>query len=375
MKKILSGILGLFALCTAAISQDIFITLEYKSGPDSFYVSMTPTFSDPTFNMGSSQITLVFNSTFPVSSPFNGSVAITSLTGAAFSAQDFAQEPGGAQKKFGSFFTSGAALGNINAGQKVTLFRFRVNGGNCVGGTTLRNFVNGVDPSDPAGTFQDFSTFIAEVPSGEHFSNNSNVSLLACTQLILPAKVIEFNARRNGNDGIVSWTAAGEDPNSDYYEVERSTDGSLFQSIGSIDCRKLPGLQKYEYTDRNITNLNSKYIYYRLRQYDLDGKFVLSGIRQLKMDISGIGVQIYPNPVISGFYINVPFTNPDQSKVSLIILSGSGQAVDSREITMQQATNYYYDIRKSLFASGDYYLKIVHSGQVVEVKKFFINKD
>ena len=206
-------------------------------------------------------------------------------------------------------------------------------------------------------------------------ATNSNVSLLTCAQLILPVKIIEFNARRDGNDGILEWSAIGEEFNSDYYELERSVDGSSFEAIAHIDCRKLTGVQKYQYTDQNISNLNSKYVYYRVKQFDLDDKFTVSGIRQLKMDISDKGIAMYPNPVKSGFYLNVPFTNPNQGKVVLTIMNGVGQPVSTKEITSQQATNYYYDLRNARLAAGDYYLKIVHDGQVLDIKKFLISKE
>ena len=150
MKKIIAAVVGIFCLGNVSFSQDILITLQYKTAPDSFYVYMTPAFSDATFNVGTSQITVVFNSTFPVTG--TGSVGITSVAAAAWAPTDYVQEPGGAQKKYLSFLTSGAPFGNITAGQKVLLFRFRVTGGDCLVGTSLRVFVNGTDPVDPAGT-------------------------------------------------------------------------------------------------------------------------------------------------------------------------------------------------------------------------------
>ena len=123
--------------------------------------------------------------------------------------------------------------------------------------------MSSVDPEDPSGTMSfSFLTYINEASVGDHFSTSSS-GLLSCAQLTLPVNFLEFNARRESNNGIISWSVGGEDLNSNYYDLERSIDGSSFQSIADINCRKLPGLQKYEYKDLNITSLNSKYIYYR----------------------------------------------------------------------------------------------------------------
>ena len=374
MKKIVSIFAGLVGFCNLSHSQDVFFTLEYKTGPDSFYVYMTPGFSDATFNMGLSQVTIVFNSTFPVSNPPSSSIALTSVALPAWTAQDFAQEPGGAQKKFVTFLTLGAAMGNVNSGDKILLFRYRVTGGNCLGGTSSRNFVNGTDPVDPASNFGDFTAFI-NVDGIDHLSSNVNISLLTCAQLVLPVHILDFNVRRDNNNGVINWSASGEEFNSDYYELERSTDGINFQVVARIECRELPGIQRYEYVDQNIARLSAKYVYYRLKQYDKDAKFIQSSVRQLRFDIAAAGIQMYPNPVKTGFYVNIPFTNPDQSKVTLVVLNNAGQPVQSREITAVQASNYYFDIKNVHLAAGDYYLRIMYKDELLDLKKFLVAKE
>ncbi len=365
MKKIVSIVAVLISFCNLSYSQVSF-ALQYKPIPDSFYVYLRPGFSDPTFNMGVSQATIVFNNTFPIASA--AGVTITSVN-SAWLPQDFGQEAGGAQRKFLSFLTSGAALGSLGPADLLLLFRFRVTGGNCAGGTSMRLFVNGTDPIDPGNVFADLTAFV-NVDGVDHLATNTNPTMLSCLQLILPVNFLEFNARRDNSNGVVNWSVSGEDNKSSYYELERSLDGTNFQSIARIDCRKLPGIQSYEYTDLNISRFNARFVYYRVKQYDVDAKFIVSGVRQLRFDITDKGVQMYPNPVVTGFYVNVPFVNPDQSKVSLIIINSAGQPVQAREITSQQATNYYFDIQNAHLAAGDYYLKIVHNENVLDIKKF-----
>ena len=357
-----------------AFSQDVIMSLEYKLGTDSFYVYATPLFSDPTFNMGASKVSIVYSNGFVINPVPSSSIAVTGVNG-TWAAQDYAMEPLFPQKKYVSFITSGASLGNVTALQKILLFRYRVISGNCLANTFSRNYVNLIDPVDPGGTSQDYTTFL-NVDGSNHNSINVNLSLLSCVDLlILPAKILEFNARKDGNDGVINWTTTGEELNSNFYEIERSVDGLNFQSIARIDCKKIAGTHKYEYTDQNISRLNSKTVYYRVRQYDLDNKFTMTGIRQVRMDISDKGAMLYPNPVKSGFYLNIPFTNPDQTKVSLTIMNGQGQVVNSKEITTVQASNYYYDLQSAKLATGDYYLKVIHKGHVIDIKKFFIIKD
>jgi len=374
MRKIRLLTLVLLLGTGKAICQDVIMSLEYKPGTDSFYVYATPLFSDPSFNMGASKVSIVYSNSFVINPVPSASFAVTGVNG-SWSAQDYAMEPLFAQKKYVGFTTPGAALGNVTALQRILLFRYRVNSGNCLVNTFSRNYVNLLDPVDPGGTSQDFTTYL-NVDGSNHNSINVNLSLLSCLDLlILPAKILDFNARKDGNNGVVSWTATGEELNSNYYEIERSVDGTVFQSIAQIDCKKIAGTQKYEYIDQNISRLNSKTVYYRVRQYDLDNKFTTTAIRQLRMDIPDKGVLIFPNPVKSGFYLNIPLTNPDQSKVSLSIMNSTGQLVHSKEITALQASNYYYELRDAILATGDYYLKITHNGHLIDVKKFLFIKE
>jgi hypothetical protein len=374
MRKIRLILIVLILNTGRTFSQDIIMSLEYKPATDSFYVYATPLFSDASFNMGASKVSIVYSNSFVINPTVATSFAITGVNG-AWIAQDYAMEPLFAQKKYVGFTTPGAALGSVTGLQRILLFRYRVIGGNCLASTFSRNYANLLDPIDPDGTSKDFTTYL-NVDGSNHNSINVDLSLLSCLDLlILPVKILEFNAAREGNVGVISWTATGEELNSNYYEIERSIDGSIFQPIAQIDCRRIAGVQKYEFSDQNITSLNSKYVYYRVRQYDFDNKFSVTGIRQLKMDISDKGVQMYPNPVKSGFYLNIPFRNPNQSKISLSIMNGTGQAIHQKEITTLQASNYYYDLNGTMLLPGNYYLKIVHEGQVVDIKKFLVRKE
>jgi hypothetical protein len=193
--------------------------------------------------------------------------------------------------------------------------------------------------------------------------------------VILPVNWLGFDAIKKGSDAVLSWKVANEEFNKNY-EVQRSINGSDFVSIATINKTAAGnGIHNYEYTDQNIDNLGSEVVYYRLKQVDESFRSSLSEIRSLKINIGAKGIQMYPNPVKNGFYLNVPFTNTDQAKVGLTIMSGTGQVVQTREISSQQATNYYYDIKNSHLAPGDYYLKIVRNGQVLDIKKFLISKE
>jgi hypothetical protein len=378
MKKlILVVVVALSGLCKLE-AQTMSVTLQYRPGPDSFYVYMVPSFNQAIFNLGPSQLTIVFSTDYPIASPPASAIATSStITGLTWTAQDFALEAAPPFKKYVAFQTTGAPIpGGLAFNSPILIFRFQLNGGaNCVG--LLRNYVNGFDLTDPTGTAGgDFSAVLTDGNTTmEYFTTNSNINLQACSELILPVNILDFNVTRSNDDARIEWSVTGEDNKTSHYKLERSFDGTNFSEFATIPARKLPGTQTYIYKDLNIVSFNASKVFYRMKQYDIDAKFIQTSIRMLRLDIRGSGITVFPNPVREGFYVNIPFTDPDQRPVKLILRSGSGQLVQSKTITTSQASNYYFDIKDLNLASGQYYLQIYFEGQVLENKKLFVNKD
>ena len=89
------------------------------------------------------------------------------------------------------------------------------------------------------------------------------------------------------------------------FRLERSLDGIHFTEIANIPAAGRSTLPRnYSYTDAHIDQLNSIYMYYRIKQVDVNGQFTYSRIVRLSYRSAGIQPSIaYPNPT-SGF-INV----------------------------------------------------------------------
>ncbi|MFN8253335.1 MAG: hypothetical protein U0V75_15815 [Ferruginibacter sp.] len=362
-------------------AQSLYVTVEYKAIPDSFYVYMVTDFPMGTFNLGPSQVTMVFSNNYGISAPASSSIVTTGVAGSAsWTAQDFALEALSPNKKYVGFQTTGNPIGAVTAGTPVLLFRFRVTGagGNCVSGAgTLRPYVNGVDLTDPTGGVGggDFSSAINEGGLTDYFTTNTSTTMQNCTQLILPVNLLDFNARKQDKNAVVKWSVTGEDFNTNYYDLQRSTDGSTFNTIAKIPARRQPGIQHYEYNDQNITTLGAKNVYYRMKQYDFDGRFAASGIRQVRVDMDAAEVQVFPNPVKDGFYVAVPAPAlAGAKKAKLTLIAADGRVTAVKEISAQQAANYYFPVSNTIIAAGQYNLQIVIDGTLLSNKKLYINQ-
>jgi hypothetical protein len=107
----------------------------------------------------------------------------------------------------------------------------------------------------------------------------------------LPVDFVSFDAQRRKQDVQLSWSTASE-INSDYFEVERSSDGIHFRPLSKVAAMGNSNtLVNYSWIDRTPANgIN----YYRLRQWDVNGASEYTSVRSVFF--SRQTVQVYPNP-------------------------------------------------------------------------------
>lgn len=93
--------------------------------------------------------------------------------------------------------------------------------------------------------------------------------------LVVPVTLLSFTGQKVGNAAQLVWQTASE-YNMSRYEIERSTDGLYFQTIGAtVPSVNSSTTHTYSYTD-NIPAAARQY--YRLRMVDIDGRRKYSNI-------------------------------------------------------------------------------------------------
>jgi hypothetical protein len=117
-------------------------------------------------------------------------------------------------------------------------------------------------------------------------------------QAPLPVNFIDFEAKKISGGVQLTWKVAGEE-NVNRYEVERSTDGRNFTSVGSVATTKR---DVYTYFD----NRSSTTVYYRIKNVDNDGKFKYSTIARLVNGKSEIVLKAFPQPVANQLTVQHP---------------------------------------------------------------------
>ena len=112
----------------------------------------------------------------------------------------------------------------------------------------------------------------------------------------LPVKLIHFAATREEKQVHLAWQTS-EESNSDYFEIQKSTDGVKWESVGHVGAAGTSVAAKgYQFID---TSPQPGQNYYRLKMVDQDETYALSAIKVVRFDssIEKDEVAVYPNPV------------------------------------------------------------------------------
>ncbi|WP_191906415.1 T9SS type A sorting domain-containing protein [Hymenobacter baengnokdamensis] len=187
----------------------------------------------------------------------------------------------------------------------------------------------------------------------------------------LPVHLVAFDAKRSGNNTLVTWSTAGE-TNSDGFEVQVSTDGTTYRKLAFVSSYSANSkqFQTYSYTDIEANKSGARY--YRLRQVDLDGQSSFSPVRVVSFATQAEGtaaVSIYPNPSTSSDQAAIVVQSPIAGAGMLQIMDLTGRAIVSQSITAVAGVTELSVPNSSQLSSGIYLVKVtLPTGEVKTVR-------
>lgn len=164
-----------------------------------------------------------------------------------------------------------------------------------------------------------------------------------------------FTAQRADQISVLNWITSME-KNSDYFIVERSHDGLIFNPISSkIPSQAIGGHSESElsYNFNDLTPLDG-HNYYRIRQFDLDGKENLSKTLDVYFGTDS-KISIYPNPAQDIIHATIQVTKGGPANIE--IMDASGRIVQRVQTSLQAGTNNV-NIPIHDLASGVYLIKV-----------------
>lgn len=161
---------------------------------------------------------------------------------------------------------------------------------------------------------------------GKAYSFNADL----CGVVTLPATLVSFKGGKISNDAVgLEWTAVDE-KDLNRYEVERSTDGTQFTNIGSVQAKDLQRVT-YNYTDAGPAFGNN---YYRLKVVDDNGKFVYTNTIAVQFNQTNPGLMAaVPNPAYQ--QISIRLSGYQKGEYTLRLYNTAGILFETRKINLR----------------------------------------
>lgn len=183
------------------------------------------------------------------------------------------------------------------------------------------------------------------------------------TEAVLPVRLAEFTVKPDGKKVKIEWVTAFEQ-NNDRFEIERSSDSRTWKTIATI---KGNGTTSQKSNYQAFDNLPLKGLnYYRVKQYDLNGKAYASDIRSLKMLIENSLISVFPNPAKS--VINFTLSDYSGKNIVATLTNNNGRMIHTETIKNIQANTTYTLNTRQQPAPGIYVLHLKGDGLSESIK-------
>jgi len=223
---------------------------------------------------------------------------------------------------------------------------------------------SGIDGSWTLVGSADLGFGLLNVSPGLAVTSTNNGSLATATfdsyeeTAPLPISLLSFTATNINNEYIsIKWTTSMEE-NNDRFVIERSTDGMHFEKLTTVKSAGNSSTeQSYSTADNHPVNgLN----FYRIKQYDRDGKVSLFPVAMVKFG-AGAGPVVYPNPASDLIHV----VSGEETIQSLGLYDLLGKV-----IRVEQNPGGEADLKLNIsnLPSGVYILKITTPSKVYQQK-------
>ena len=186
----------------------------------------------------------------------------------------------------------------------------------------------------------------------------------------MPVTFTSLSATKN-NCAVSILFGAENEINVKKYDIEISKDGVLFNKTGEIDAKNLI---KYTY-NFNINNATaSRYLYFRIKSVDYDGRFQYSQTKVIDgLCNEPLSIKVFPNPITEQRFISIKATNGifnGNYKVSMY--DAAGKLMIATVYHFLNVSSFNFPLTK--MASGQYLLKIINKNNAVETFTTMIQK-
>ena len=189
------------------------------------------------------------------------------------------------------------------------------------------------------------------------FTDVGNIITLHVIDCGIPlgVELLSFTGRlANRSAAILNW-ATGREREPLIYTVEKSTNGTDFYPIGSINSHAsyTSEINNYTFTDPSLNGVS----YYRLKINDANGSFSYSKVIQLQTDPKAFSFTSVVNPFSDK--LSYTISSQKNTKATVLLINSSGAIVKKSMINLVAGTNYFALSSTDGLATGIYALKVI----------------
>lgn len=196
-----------------------------------------------------------------------------------------------------------------------------------------------------------------------------NSTVTSSTNGTLPVICSSFDAIASGSSIACKW-ATEQEFNNNYFEVERSFDGTSFTSIALVFSYEQNSnvRRQYSFSDKSAAIQHKEVVWYRIRQVDLDGNSSYSKVISLRLRSSNIPeLQALPNPFRSQLEIYVDA--PAAGNTEIRLLNTEGRVIITKMAALNKGRNTIRLNDLQGLSHGLYMLQSSVNGQVTGISK------
>ncbi|MFT3700924.1 MAG: T9SS type A sorting domain-containing protein [Agriterribacter sp.] len=184
----------------------------------------------------------------------------------------------------------------------------------------------------------------------------AQVTITVTSCVVLPVDFLQFNAVQQTSFVDLNWKIVTSEQLS-YFDVERSTDGINFSTIGKVNTDvSLNSAQSFNYKDVNI-DANSNTLYYRINAVSKDGGHKYSAILMVRLSNGGSDkIKVSPNPATSA--VSLSFSSALRGTVDFQLMDMTGKVVLRDQQRVEAGQNVITISQLNQFSEGVYTILI-----------------
>lgn len=215
------------------------------------------------------------------------------------------------------------------------------------------------------------SPIVNQSDNNSSFTHQRIVNTAACTQFTKVSSLqqafyidlLMFDAHLNDlNEVDIDWETV-INSHVDYFIVERSTDGEVFQEIDRVNEVDYH-LSRFTYHNSDdLAGINSDVVYYRLVRIDTNGNEDYSNVKKVMIYTDEM-VRLYPNPVTSCEVVHI---HSNQDIKSIYVYNSNGKLVKEYQLDKHMNQTFVPEV-----SSGVYVVKFETFTGTIETKKVMI---